>query len=141
MVTMKKLLGISMLLAWGVSMIASNSGCSPTTSTPAEPDTIHLAFRTPTPVAFTNGGIMDTSQNYITSGCPFVLNANNSGGDTSAFQIVDLLVMTTKITPHLLQIQVKPGTPSGTYTAWYAYSAVDHLGGTDRDTLQISAKF
>jgi hypothetical protein len=140
MVFMKKLLGIGILIAWGVFTIASNSGCSSTTSTPSEPDTIHLAFETATP-PFTAVGTLDTSLIYLTCGCPFVLNANNSGGDTSVFQIVDLDTMTTKISPHYLQIKVKPGTPSGTYTAWYAYWAVDHLGGTDRDTLQLSAKF
>ncbi len=139
-VIMKKLLGISILVVWGLIAIGTNSSCSSSPSTPSEPDTIHLAFRTAPPSFTTINGI-DTSQIYLTCGCPFVLNANNSGGDTSVFQIVDLDTMTTKISPHYLQIKIKPGTPSGTYNAWYAYWAVDHLGGTDRDTLQISAKF
>ncbi len=138
-VIMKKLLGIGLLMAWGFFLAASNSSCSSTT-TPSAPDTIHLAFKTPAP-NFTSIGTVDTSLIWLTCGCSFVLNMDNSGGDTSAFQIVDLDTMTTKISPHNLQVQVKPGTASGTYAAWYAYSAVDHLGGTDRDTLQISAKF
>jgi hypothetical protein len=64
-----------------------------------------------------------------------------SGGDTSAFQVVDLDTMSTVKTPHRLQIQVKAGTPSGTDSAWFAFWAVDHLGGTDRDTLRVTAKF
>jgi hypothetical protein len=139
-VFMKKLLGIIILVVGGFIAIATNSSCSSPSSTPSTPDTIHLAFRT-SPPSFTTINGIDTSQIYLTCGCPFVLNANNNGGDTSVFQIVDLDTMTTKISPHYLQIKIKPGTPSGTYNAWYAYWAVDHLGGTDRDTLQISAKF
>jgi hypothetical protein len=58
-----------------------------------------------------------------------------------AFRIVDLDTMTMKKTPHHLTIEVKPGTPSGIYNAWYAYSAIDHNGGTDYDTLQLYTNF
>jgi hypothetical protein len=66
---------------------------------------------------------------------------DNTGGDTSAFRIVDLDTMTMKKTPHRLVIEVKLETLSGIYNAWYAYSAIDHNGGTDYDTLQLYTNF
>ena len=137
---MKKLLAISLLLGWGIFTIATNSSCSSTPATSTEPDTIHLAFLSQ-PVTFKAADVPDTSEIWLSCGCTFVLYQSQSGGDTLAFQVVDLDTLSMKKTPHHLQIEVKPGTPSGTYTAWYGFWAVDYLGGTDRDTLQVSAKF
>ncbi len=136
---MKKLLAIGILIGWGLFTIVSNSSCSSTTSTASGPDTIHLvSMAVP---AFSAAGATDTSQIWLSCGCRFVLYQAQSGGDASAFQIVDLDTMSTMTTPHHLQIEVKPGTPSGTDSAWFAFWAVDHLGGTDRDTLRLRAKF
>jgi hypothetical protein len=132
---MKKLLGISLLLAWGIFTIASNSSCESNPSASA-PDTIKLAT-----TIFLAPGVADTNGVRLTCGCPFVLNLNNAGGDTSAFQVVDIDTMTKVKTPHHLVMWVTPGTKSGIYNAWYAYSALDHNGGTDYDTLQISSDF
>lgn len=131
---MKKLLGISILIAWGIFTIATNSSCESNPST--APDTIKLSTE-----VFLAPGASDTNGLRLTCGCPFTLNLNNVGGDTSAFQVIDIDTMTQVKTPHHLVMSVKPGTPSGSYNAWYAYSAVDHNGGTDYDTLQLSANF
>jgi hypothetical protein len=137
---MKKLLGISLLVGWGLITIISNSSCSSTPSSPSTPDTIHLAFLTTIPT-FHAAGVSDTSEIWLSCGCPFVLNADQSSGDTGVFQITDLDAMTTRTTPHNLHVLLKPGTPKGNYSAWYAYWAIDHLNGTDRDTLRVTASF
>jgi hypothetical protein len=133
-VFMKKLLGISILIGWGIFTIISNSSCESNPS--SAPDTIKLSTE-----VFLAPGVSDTDGLRLTCGCEFKLNLMQSGGDTSAFRVTDLDTMSTMKTPHHILMQVTPGFKSGQYNAWYAFWAVDHLGGTDYDTLQLSADF
>ncbi len=133
--SMKKLLGIGLLIGWSILTVTSNSSCESTTSN-TSPDTIKLSS-----TVILSPGIADTDGLRLTCGCAFVLDLQTSGGDTSVFQVTDIDTLAKVKTPHRLVVTLKPGTPSGVYNAWYAFSAVDHLGGTDRDTLLLAANF
>ena len=131
---------ISLLVALaGISVLAT----VPTTScshTPPKPgpvgDTIHLVTLSPV-IAFYSDSTADSVPIWLSCSCRSTLNTLGRGGDTSAFSESSRTPDTTWTIPHYLRFTKLPGS-SKHLRAWYAFSAQDHFGQTDYDTIRVT---
>ena len=125
-----------LLLVW-----SGASSCNHATDTTSNSnDTIHLVSLQGA-INLTNRTTVDSANLILTCGCKYRLNRLGNVGYTDAFSVTYLDDDTSFITPHHLLIQVRPSAAGNShYLAFYNFDAVDHLGGTDSYTLQVSAQ-
>ena len=99
-------------------------------------DTIHLVSLMPL-IAFHSDSAVDSIPIWLSCSCRSTLNTLGSGGDVSAFAVTSRTPDTTWIIPHYLRVAKLPGNQNH-LRAWYAFSAIDHFGQTDYDTLRVT---
>ncbi|MFI5201761.1 MAG: hypothetical protein ACHQNE_05200 [Candidatus Kapaibacterium sp.] len=134
--------GAFFLMAIALAAVTSNS-CSRSRTAEAQVnagaqigDTIHLVSLSPL-VAFHSDSVVDSIPIWLSCSCRSTLATLGSGGDVSAFEVTSRTPDTTWIIPHYLRVAKLPGSQNH-LRAWYAFSAVDHFGQTDYDTLRVT---
>ncbi len=126
----------SLVILCALAAIPSTS-CSHTPGAQSQiGDTIHLVTNTPV-VAFYSDSTADSIPIWLSCGCRFRLNTLESGGDVSAFRVTSRTPDTTWIVPHYLRFRKVPSAGT-TLRAWYAFSAQDHYGQMDYDTIRVA---
>ena len=123
----------------GVSVLATipTTSCSNTTPKATQfADTIHLVTLSPV-IAFHSDSTADSIPIWLSCSCRSTLRTLGSGGDTFAFSETSRAPDTEWIIPHYLRFAKLPGMAKH-LQAWYAFSAQDHYGQTDYDTIRVT---
>ncbi len=131
----------SLLLLTGLAALLATmptTSCSHNSPKPVQlGDTIHLVTNSPV-IAFSSDSTADSIPIWLSCSCRSTLNTLGSGGDVAAFSVISRTPDTTWIIPHYLRITKLPTSNANLLRAWYAFSAVDHFGQTDYDTIRVT---
>jgi hypothetical protein len=147
-ITIKHLAFAALIIGMAITTIAVTNSCSSHTAklaaaVPAEAfqDTIHLVS-SPEMASLSSFGAMDTVQLWQSCRCLFTLQQTGQGGDTKFF-IVHRIDPDTGFLPlHEITFSAPAsGKLHQPYSAWYAFSTVDHFGNTKYDTVRVSGYF
>jgi hypothetical protein len=125
-------------LTFGLTNSSSSHTAKPT---PVFQDTIHLVS-SPERVSLSSFGAVDTVQIWLSCRCLFRMQQIGQGGDTKFF-------LTHRIDPdtgYLPEHEITFSAPANgklrqPYSAWYAFSTIDHYGTTKYDTVRVSGYF
>jgi hypothetical protein len=133
----------SALLLIGLASLAITNPCSSNAAKPTTvfQDTIHLVS-SPEIVSLQQFGATDTVQIWLSCRCLFRMQQIGQGGDTKFF-------LTHRIDPdtgYLPEHEITFSAPASgklrqPYSAWYAFSTIDHYGNTKYDTVRVSGYF
>jgi hypothetical protein len=131
------LIGLA-VLTFGLTNSSSSNAAKPAT---VFQDTIHLVS-SPETVSLSSFGATDTVQIWLSCRCLFRIQQIGQGGDTKFF-------LTHRIDPdtgYLPEHEITFSAPANgklrqPYSAWYAFSTVDHYGTTKYDTVRVSGYF
>lgn len=127
---------LALVLAVALATVTSNSCTRSRNSASQIGDTIHLVSLAPL-IAFHSDSTVDSIPIWLSCSCRSTLVTLGTGGDVSAFAVTSRTPDTAWIIPHYLRITKLPRMQNH-LRAWYAFSALDHYGQTDYDTLRVT---
>ncbi len=142
-ITNKFLSSAALIIGLATLTIAAGNSCSSHTAKPAAvfQDTIHLVS-SPEIVSLSNFGAMDTVQMWQSCRCLFTLEQIGQGGDTKFFLVHRIDPDTGFLPLHEIEFSAPAiGKRNQPYSAWYAFSTIDHFGSTKYDTVRVSGYF
>jgi hypothetical protein len=142
-ITIKHLAFAALIMGMAIITIAVTNSCSSHTAKPATvfQDTIHLVS-SPEMVSLTSFGATDTVQLWQSCRCLFTLQQTGQGGDTKFFLIHRIDPDTGFLPLHEITFSAPAtGKLKQPYSAWYAFSTVDHFRNTKYDTVRVSGYF
>src|SRR5665213_647729 len=125
-----------LMVTIALAAVTSNSCTRSRNSAAQIGDTIHLVSMMHL-IAFHSDSTVDSIPIWLSCSCRSTLNTLGSGGDVSGFEVTSRTPDTTWIIPHYLRVTKLPGSRNH-LRAWYAFSATDHYGQTDCDTLRVT---
>ncbi len=124
-----------------LTIVLTNSCASHTVKPAAFQDGITM-LSSPEPVLLSRSGAVDTVQVWLSCRCLYSLLQTGEGGDTSMFQLRRIDPDTTRLPLHELAVTTSPKCQSNHhYSAWYAFSTIDHFGNTKYDTVHVNGDF
>jgi hypothetical protein len=142
--TIKHLAFAALIMGMASITIAVTNSCSSHTAktSPAVfQDTIHLVS-SPEMASLTSFGATDTVQLWQSCRCLFTLQQTGQGGDTKFFLVQRIDPDTGFLPLHEIAFSAPAsGKLNQPYSAWYAFSTVDHFRNTKYDTVRVSGYF
>jgi hypothetical protein len=147
-ITIKHCAFATLIMGMAIVTIAVTNSCSSHTPKPATAvpdqafqDTIHLVS-SPEMVTLTSFGAADTVQLWQSCRCLFTLQQTGQGGDTKFFLIQRIDPDTGFLPLHEITFSAPAsGKVNQPYSAWYAFSTIDHFRNTKYDTVRVSGYF